>query len=163
LNTAAPTPSTGGKEPPAGSNEGKRVKHSVANAYTTWRGPWLSQDPVVNLLLGAGAAILVAFLLALSLEAPRGLRRALAFALAALHALYVARYAAAYSLSVRVLPLLDVFTDPYGRSSAVLDFTQLMALYVASSYMMEHRAKRKNITPTPGDSREQMEPRPGPG
>jgi hypothetical protein len=118
----------------------------VALAYSSW-GPWLSQDPLVNMLLGAGAALLVAFLFALSLEVPLVLRRGLAAALLLVHLLYVVRYASAYSLQLSVAPLLDVFRDHEGRVSAVVDVGQLMLLYLAASLALERR--RKHITPAP--------------
>ena len=130
----------------------------MATAYTEWIEPWLPQDPIVNMLLAVGAVVLVAFLVALSFETPRRLRLGLAAALALIHVGFVARYAAAYSLRVSIMPLLDVFTDPKGRVSAVLDFTQLMLIYIAVSEAL-HR--RRHITPSPNGGSSPTEPRPG--
>ncbi len=133
-----------------------------AVAYTAWRGPWLGQDPIVNLLQGMGAVVLVAFLFSVSLEAPTRARQALAAVLALLHAAFVYRYAAVYDLSVRLLPFLDILVDPRGRASAVLDFTQLMLLYLVSAQLATRR-REKQITPSAGASPDLTEPRPGPG
>jgi len=127
-------------------------------AYSYWRGPRPRQDPLVNILLVIGASLLVWFVLAFSFESGSRLRRWLAAALLVVHAAYVARYSAAYSLSVRLLPLLDVFVDPKGRVSAVLDVSQLMLIYLVVSNTSQ---LRKVLKPFRRESRSPTEPRPG--
>jgi hypothetical protein len=114
------------------------------------------------MFLGLGALLLVALLVAVSLEAPRRIRLSLAAALAVTHLAYIVRYSTAYSLGVKILPFVDILVDAKGRASAVLDFTQLMVAYMIANRLLTRR-EDKNINPSPPASHEVTEPRPGPG
>ena len=117
---------------------------------------------MVNALLAAGAVVLVAFLIALTLDVPKSIRRALAVLLALIHAAYLAAYARAYDVHISIYPFLDVLHGPRGHVSAVLDFAQLALLYLVVSLGLE-RLRRTHINPQAPTGTDDTEPRPGPG
>jgi len=123
------------------------------SAYSEWPHVYFLQSPAVNALLAAGAVVLIAFLVALALEAARPLRRGLAVLLAVIHAAYLVAYTRAYDMSLTVYPLLDLLRGPRGHVSAVLDFAQLALLYLAASIGLE-RLRRTHINPqAPGPAK----------
>lgn len=119
----------------------------ASEAYTAWV-PLHGYDPRVNLISALNAAAIAGFIILLSFERLSRLKKAAAALIAVLHALYIAAYTRAYSMKVTIVPLFDVLRDGQGHASLVLDFTQLMLLYIAATLLLE-RKRKANKPPEP--------------
>ncbi len=104
------------------------------------------QDPLVNTLELTGMIFLVVFILLFSVESLRPVRRVVAILLALNHVAFLAAYKKAYSLTVQLAPLLDILHDSQGRTSIMLDITQLMLLYLVISHLYEKYREKKQST-----------------
>lgn len=116
-------------------------------AYSSWNiSIYYTQDPLVNTLSTIGMILFVLFVVLFSMDKLRTTRRLVASLIAINHVAYVITYSKAYNTTIKLLPLLDLITDAKGRSSLLLDFTQLMLLYLTLSYITEQRRKRQDKT-----------------
>ncbi|BEP18063.1 hypothetical protein PYJP_14150 [Pyrofollis japonicus] len=111
-------------------------------------------DPTLTLIESIELFLLIFALVLYAFNAPKTVVKATLVIMAALHILYVIRYAKTYELEIHVKPFIDVF---YSKSretvSALIDVSQLVILLLLIDYVITIYNKRKNtmitdITPT---------------
>jgi len=124
----------------------------IASAYSGMLPP----NPTLSLIQGATLLAIVTVLVLSSIDVLPGLRRLLLTSIAILHLIYVKTYASTYNLHVLIAPLLDVFIDSSGHASAMIDFTQIVVIYIIASYIYEKHVRAKqqerDITPSTATS-----------
>lgn len=111
-------------------------------------------DPVLTFIESIELFLLIFALVLYAFNAPKTIIKATLVTMAALHILYVIRYAKTYELEIHVKPFIDVFYSKNRETaSALIDVSQLVILILLIDHAIATYNKRKNtmitdITPT---------------
>ena len=113
----------------------------------------LGLDPTVSLIEDVQLFLLIFLLVLYSMGVSKKIIEILLALMAILHLVFIALYANAYNLAVKIYPFLDILLQASPpRASAVIDIAQVVIVILSIDYILSRlRGKESqvtNITPT---------------